>query len=30
MADSECGIGMGSHAELLLAQRGACGGGGRI
>ena len=30
MADSTCGIGMGSHAELLLAQRGACGGGGRI
>ena len=24
----QCGIGMGSHAELILAQRDACGGGG--
>ena len=30
MADSACGIGMGSHAGLLLAQRGASGGSGRI
>ena len=30
IADSACGIGMGSHAELQLAQHGACGGGGRI
>ena len=25
-----CGIGMGSHAKLLLAQRGVCGGGCRF
>ena len=30
MANSACGIGMGSHAELILAQCDACGGGSRI
>ena len=30
MADSACGIDMVSHAGLLLAQRVACGDGGRI